>query len=127
MLDTESVRAALRGQGRVGANILERRPAECCVSSITVAELRFEAEQSGAANLGAIVDAFIGGVEELPFDEEGARQYAIVAGELARRGTVMAPFDLLVAAHAIAAEATLVTPKTEELARVLGLTVENWV
>lgn len=127
MLDTESVRSALRGEGRIGAKLLERRPAEFCVSCITVAELLYEADQIGSAKLNTLIDTFIGGVEEMPFDEECAKQFGIVAGELARRAVSMGQLDLLVAAHAVAVEATLVTPKTDQFARVLGLNVENWV
>jgi tRNA(fMet)-specific endonuclease VapC len=127
MLDTESIRSALRGEGRIGAKILERRPSEWCVSCISVAELRYEADQAGSPKLNALIETFIGGVEELPFDEECAKQFGIVAGELARRGVSIPPLDLLVAAHAVAVEATLVTPKSEQYSRVLGLNVENWL
>jgi len=44
MLDTDTVSFALRGQGRVAARLLGHRPSELCISSITLAELRFGAE-----------------------------------------------------------------------------------
>ena len=44
MLDTATVSFALRGHGRVAARLLEHRPSQVCVSSITLAELRFGAE-----------------------------------------------------------------------------------
>jgi tRNA(fMet)-specific endonuclease VapC len=44
MLDTDTVSFALRGQGRVAARLLEHRPSDLCISSITLAELRFGAE-----------------------------------------------------------------------------------
>ena len=44
MLDTNTVSFALRGQGRVAARLLEHRPSQLSISSITLAELRFGAE-----------------------------------------------------------------------------------
>ena len=44
MLDTDTVSFALRGRGRVVARLLEHRPSELCISSITLAELRYGAE-----------------------------------------------------------------------------------
>ena len=43
MLDTDTVSFALRGEGQVGARLLEHRPSQLCISSITLAELRFGA------------------------------------------------------------------------------------
>ena len=44
MLDTDTVSFALRGQGRVATRLLEHRPSELCLSSITLTELRYAAE-----------------------------------------------------------------------------------
>src|SRR5713101_4836255 len=44
MLDTDTVSFALRGRGRVAARLLEHRPSELCISSITLAEIRYGAE-----------------------------------------------------------------------------------
>jgi predicted nucleic acid-binding protein len=44
MLDTDTVSFALRGQGRVGARLLEHRPSQLCIGSIALAALRFGAE-----------------------------------------------------------------------------------
>ena len=45
LLDTDTVSFALRGHGGVAHEIGRRRPSELCVSSITLAELRFGAQQ----------------------------------------------------------------------------------
>ena len=127
MLDTESVSMALRGQGRIGAKILERRPSELCVSALTVAELRYSADHLESPKLHALIDAFISNVEVLAFEEDCASHFGTIANELARRGVPIEEFDILVAAHAVAAEATLVTHHTDHFARVLGLNVENWL
>jgi len=43
MLDTDTVSFALRGQGRVATRLLAHRPSEICMSSLTLAELRYGA------------------------------------------------------------------------------------
>lgn len=126
MLDTDSVSFALRGQGNVGARILERRPSELCLSSITVAELRYGAARRGSARLHELIDAFVTNVAVLPFDETCAVHFGTLAAQLAARGTPIGDFDVLIAAHAMAVDATLVTNNTKHFARVRELTVENW-
>lgn len=44
---------------------------------------------------------------------------------LAKQGTLIGPNDLLIAAHTIAADLTLITANIEEFERVPGLRVEN--
>ena len=127
MLDTDTVSYALRGQGEVGNRILEHRPSELCLSSITVAELRFGAARRRSAKLHELIDAFTANMAVLPFDEVSAAHFGSLAAELNARGTPIGDFDVLIAAHAIAAEATLVTNNVKHFARVRALSVENWL
>jgi tRNA(fMet)-specific endonuclease VapC len=126
MLDTDTVSFALRGQGRVGAEILKRLPSELCVSAITVAELRYGATRRGSAKLHNLIDTFTGNVGVMPFDDSCAAHFGSVAAELASRGAPIGEFDVLIAAHAIALSATLVTNNVKHFERVRGLHVENW-
>lgn len=126
MLDPDSVSFALRGHGRVAATILEHRPSQLCVSAITVAELRYGAERRQSSKLHAAIDAFVSNVAVLPFDDACASHFGTLAADLAARGTPIGDFDVLIAAHAMAAEATLVTNNVKHFSRVRGLKVENW-
>jgi tRNA(fMet)-specific endonuclease VapC len=127
MLDTDSVSYALRGQGRVAARILEHRPSELCVSSLTLAELRFGAARRKSARLHSLIDAFVGNVGVMPFDEACAGRFGALASELADRGSPIGEFDALIAAHAVALGLTLVTNNVRHFNRITGLTVENWL
>ena len=53
MLDTDTVSFALRGQGGVAARLLEHRPSQLCISSITLAELLYGAEAADRENFTA--------------------------------------------------------------------------
>ena len=126
MLDTDSVSFAIRGQGRVGARIVQHQPPELCISAITVAELRYGADLLGARRLHESIDRFVGDFEILPFNDACTWRYGAIASELAKRGTPIGDFDVLIAAHAVTVDATLVTNNVKHFSRVRGLRVENW-
>ncbi|MFQ5738285.1 MAG: PIN domain-containing protein [Acidobacteriota bacterium] len=127
MLDTDSVSFAFRGQGQVGERILEHRPSELCVSALTVAELRFGADKRSSRKLHGLIDTFTRNVEVVSFDTEAARHFGRLSSKLANRGTPIGNFDALIAAHASALGAVLVTNNTRHFSRVSGLRVENWI
>ena len=127
MLDTDTVSFALRGHGRVGERILERRPSDLCVSSITLAELRYGADLKRSRRLHDLIGAFVHSVAVLPFDEAAAESFGALAATLRGRGATIGGFDTLIAAHALAASVTLVTGKVRHFGRVPGLTMVTWV
>jgi tRNA(fMet)-specific endonuclease VapC len=112
MLDTDTVSFALRGQGRVAARLLEHRPSQLCISSITLAELRFGAETRRSRRLHRLISTFVESVAAVAFDERAADHFGRVATALARRGASIGPFDTLMAAHALSLGLTFVTNNT---------------
>ena len=57
MLDTDSVSFALRGHGKVGAELMKHRRSELCVSAITVAELRFGADKRASRKIHRAIES----------------------------------------------------------------------
>lgn len=127
MLDTDTVSFALRGQGRVAGRLLEHRPSELCISSITLAELRYGAEARRSRKLHRLISTFVEAIEALSFDQSAASRFATVAAALARRGQPIGTFDTLIAAQALSLRLTFVTNSTRHFARIAGLATENWV
>ncbi len=127
MLDTDSVSFALRGQGRVGARLLEHRPSQLCMSSITLAELRFGAEARRSQKLHNLITTFAEAIAVVPFDQPAADRFAAVAASLARRGVPIGTFDTLIAAHALSLGLIFVTNNAKHFRRVAGLKTENWL
>jgi tRNA(fMet)-specific endonuclease VapC len=127
MLDTDTVSFALRGSGQVGARLLDHRPSEICISSITLAELRYGADMKRLRKLHGLIDTFIEPIAVLPFDQSAADRFGAVASSLAGRGTSIGELDTLIAAHALAASLTLVTNNTKHFERVQGLRMESWI
>ena len=101
---------------------------EVAVSSITVAELEFGAQHSGAYKREIeITRRILTPFTLLDFDSaECVRCYGEVRNSLGGIGKSIGPLDTLIAAHALAVEATCVTSNESEFARVSGLKVENW-
>lgn len=127
MLDTDTVSWALRGQGTVATRLLEHRPSQLCLSSITLAELRFGADAKGSRKLHGLIDTLVLSVELMPFDQAAADRFGPVASTLAKRGEPIGTFDTLIAAHALSLSLTLVTNNARHFQRVAGLKTANWV
>jgi tRNA(fMet)-specific endonuclease VapC len=127
LLDTDTVSFALRGQGRVGQRIVERRPSELAISSITMAELMYGAERRNSRKLHHLIDAFVSNVAVLSFDEDCAVRFGKLAADLVARGSRIGDFDTLIAAHAMQLGLTLVTNNAKHFGRVAGLKTENWL
>jgi tRNA(fMet)-specific endonuclease VapC len=126
MLDTDTVSFALRGQGNVGAQILDHRPSELCVSAITVAELRYGTSRRKSSRLDQLVDNFIGNIAVMPFDETCANNFGRIASALTEKGTPIGDLDALIASHAMTLGVVLVTNNVKHFSRVPGLKVANW-
>jgi len=128
MLDTNIVSDLVRSpQGRVFDRIAAMNGEGVCVSIITAAELRYGCIRKGSPRLTAQVDAILGSIEVLPFDAPADTEYGGIRTALEKAGTPIGPNDLLIAAHARAVDATLVTANVGEFARVGDLRVENWL
>lgn len=128
MLDTNIVSDLVRSpQGRVFDRIATIGSDTMCISIITAAELRYGCAKKGSPRLLAQVETILGSIEILSFDVPADTEYAGIRAELEAAGKPIGPNDLLIAAHAYAAGATLVTANVGEFERVRGLRVENWL
>lgn len=128
MLDTNIVSDLVRRpHGRVFERIVDVGADSLCISIITAAELRYGCARKKSEKLTAQVEAILGGFAVLPFDAPADADYANIRAELEAEGRTLGPNDLLIAAHARATGATLVTANTNEFERVRGLNLENWL
>lgn len=97
------------------------------ISSITAAELAYGVAKSGSARNRAALEKFLAPLEIAAFDADVFWHYGDIRAELERRGQSIGSLDILIAAHALALDATLVTNNGAEFSRVKALRVENWV
>lgn len=127
MLDTNTVSFALRNQGNVAGRLLQRLPSELCVSAVTVAELRYGADERQSSKLHGLIDTFVSAVAVRPVGEPEAARYGQLTAELERLGTPIGQFDTLIAAHALTLGLVLVTNNTRHFGLVSGLETEDWL
>jgi predicted nucleic acid-binding protein len=73
-----------------------------------------------------VVDQFLVRVECLSWGEEAATQFARIAKCLSFASAPLSSLDIMIAAHALALEAILVTNVERLFENVRGLKVENW-
>lgn len=101
---------------------------QLCVSSITVAELFFGAENSSKPDHNRmVVENFLSRLEILDYDTEAASQYGSIKATLSKQGKIIGENDLHIAAHARSRGLIVVTNNMKEFSRVPALQVENWV
>lgn len=127
LLDTNMASYAIKGNvPLVRERLLKVHMAEVGVSVVTEAELRFGvARKPQAMQLKRAVDEFLLRVEILPWDSEAAKHYAELRSALEDSGVPVANLDLMIAAQALAANATLVT-HDRVFRRVKRLQIEDW-
>jgi len=101
---------------------------EVGISSITVSELYYGACKSRKRSHNIKrVEEFLYPFEILAYDESAAREYGKIRSHLEKQGLVIGPLDMLIAAHAISKNLTIITNNTKEFNRIQSLRVENWV
>lgn len=128
LLDTNILSDLVRNpQGLVGARITKAGEDAICTSIIVAAELRYGAAKSNSEKLAERIDLILSALTILPLEAPADHQYATLRHHLTRQGTPIGPNDLLIAAHAIASDLTVVTANVGEFSRVPGLKVENWL
>ena len=97
------------------------------ISSVTAAELAYGVAKGGSARNRSALEMFLAPLDVMPFDDRAFWIYGDLRATLEQRGQPIGAMDTLIAAHALALDAILVTNNTREFGRVNGLRLENWV
>jgi tRNA(fMet)-specific endonuclease VapC len=128
LLDTNILTDLIKNpSGRVKERIATIGEANICTSIIVACELRFGARKKNAPLLTARIERLLQTIEVLPLDGDVDRAYAEVRAMLESAGRPSGANDLLIAAHAVNEDCTLVTNNVSEFVHVAGLVVENWL
>ena len=98
-----------------------------CLSSITVAELQFGVYNSQNIEKNRIsLTEFLAPFEILDFDDQDAEMFGMIRSQLKKEGKLIGPYDMLIAAQALAKNLILVTNNTDEFSRIKSLKLEDW-
>jgi len=103
------------------------QPVEVVVCSVVKAELFYGAQRShDPARSLAVQQQFLQPYHSLPFDDAAAEVAGSLHAQLAQSGTPIGPYDLQIAAIALANDCTVVTHNVREFGRVPDLVIEDW-
>lgn len=126
MLDTNIVSLLIRRQSTLVERVQDHSMSSLCVSAITAGELAFGlARRPEATRLRSAVDEFLLRVDVLPWDGAIADVYGALRARMEIAGKNLAPFDRLIAAHALGAGTVLVT-NDRAFGQVPDLQIEDW-
>lgn len=112
--------------------VLERfRQAEISsiyISSITVSELEYGVEKSARKEQNKLaLYLFLSPFKIIAYDEHAATYYGKIRTILEKKGQIIGALDLLIAAHALSLDNTLITNNEKEFSRIPELKIANWV
>lgn len=128
MLDTDTCSYILREHS---PDVLERlnnvARSDVAISTVVSAELRYGALRVKSKKLAATIEDWLALFEIAPWDDDAAQAYARIRTAVEAKGRPIGNLDLLIAAHALSRDATLVTHNTRHFAQVPGLRLANWL
>jgi tRNA(fMet)-specific endonuclease VapC len=112
MIDTNTVSYIVKGKSTAAraklAGLSQKEIA--CISAITEGEIRYGlARVPNNHLLRAAIEGFLARIQVLAWSREEAAAYGLLRAAQESSGKTLGNLDLLIAAHAIAVDATLVT------------------
>ncbi|MCC5636220.1 type II toxin-antitoxin system VapC family toxin [Nostoc sp. CHAB 5844] len=128
LLDTNvCIRLINSSSAAVINHLANQQPEDIFISAITQLELYYGAYRSlhTERNL-EILERFFSQFNIISFNSEMAKIAGKIRADLAANGIPIGPYDLQIAATAIAKNFILVTHNTREFSRINGLKLEDW-
>ena len=125
LLDANAVISLMRGEPGLTKRMTAQPPSHFGLSAIVAHELYYGAFRSQRSEQGlARIDALR--FEVVAFDAEDALAAGRIRAELARAGSPIGAYDVLIAAQAQTRDLVLITHNHREFGRVSGLKWEDW-
>jgi tRNA(fMet)-specific endonuclease VapC len=127
LLDTSTLVDFLRGDVNTVAAMRRADVSDLVTSTLVVEELFAGTALARDSHAELFrVDSLLRPLRVLPFDQKSARAAGLLRVMLQKQGTPIGNSDRMIAATAIAHDASVVTSNVREFARVPGLIVEDW-
>ena len=127
LLDTNIVSAwAKQSSPAVLKKMLGLSPDQLAISAMVQHELLFGLALAPRIRSAVPTHEFLAIVTILPFTSACALRAADLRANLSKRGQPIGPYELLIAATALAHDLIMVTHNTAEFSRVDGLQLEDW-
>jgi tRNA(fMet)-specific endonuclease VapC len=128
LLDTNTCIRYINGRApNIRTKMQTVKRSDIVVSSVVKAEMFYGAAKSRMPqqSLAKQVE-FFSAFTSLPFDDRAASYYGEIRANLEKLGTPIGPYDLQIAATALAHNLILITHNTSEFSRIPNLNLEDW-
>ena len=128
LLDTTVIGDFTRGIEPVLDRLKRTPKGDVAICTVTVMEIEYglKLNPARARKIEPMIRSLLNDVRELPFAHEDAQAAAAVRAALAKRGTPIGPYDVMIGGTALRHGLTLVTSNGDEFERISGLSVEDW-
>lgn len=128
LLDTNILSDLVRHpRGKIFERISQVGEQAVCTSIVVAAELRYGATKKNSPRLTAQLEAVLGAIEVLALEAPVDVAYGVLRAILEKKGQPIGGNDLLIAAHAVTLDLTVVTDNDREFLRIADLRIENWL
>jgi tRNA(fMet)-specific endonuclease VapC len=129
LLDTNICIYIMKSRPENLSHILKKIKSEDIgISSITLSELEYGVYKSTQQEKNAInLLKFSVQFQTFQFDDKAARFYGKIRADLEKVGKIIGNMDMLIGAHALALQTTLVTNNEREFKRIKDLKLINWL
>ena len=127
LLDTNVCVFLFKGKYNINERITKVGFQNCCISEITLAELKYGAEcNDQVVENNKMLDEFVNEISILPI-YNSLSLYAKEKARLRKEGNLIDDFDLLIGVTAVANNLILVTDNEKHLKRISKVKIENWI
>jgi tRNA(fMet)-specific endonuclease VapC len=130
VLDTNTLSFAIAGKPSVSERLLSQAPADLFLPQPVIAEIEYGLarlpKSKRKARLRTRFQVFLDELQRVLWTDEISLAFGQIKADLERRGIRIEDFDVAIAAHALALNATLVTDNLDHMGRVPNLRLENW-
>jgi len=127
LLDTNICIFFLKGKYNLNEKLKKIGLENCCISEVTLAELKYGAECSNRIDENMkMIDDFAKEIAIVPIFNS-LDVYAKEKAKLRKSGKLIDDFDLLIGATAVANNLILVTDNEKHLVRISKVKIEKWI
>ena len=126
MFDTDTVSFFMKDNPKeIRKKVAKHNKDDFCISAITCAELMYGLKKNYSEKLDFWLNEVLDRFRVISFDDASSI-YGEIRATLEKSGNPLDNMDMLIAASALAAKATLVSNNVKHFSRVKGLKIEDW-
>ena len=127
VLDTNTLIYFFKGLGDVFKHMLAQSPSELSIPAVVLFELEVGiAKSTSPRKRKSQLQEITALVNVLPFGIAESKSAAQIRVKLEKQGLPIGPYDVLIAATALAKNMILVTHNQKEFGRIKELKIEDW-